>query len=74
MAAGELAVHGGRIRFFDNVSGHYRPAGVEPQRAAEDASGALVLMWTESTLRGYFDECGGSEILGACIRGRAHRV
>jgi filamentous hemagglutinin len=37
LAAGELAVHAGQIKLLDNASGHYRPSGIEAQRAAEDA-------------------------------------
>lgn len=37
LAAGELRIHGGEIKYLDNYSGHYRPSGVEAQRAAEDA-------------------------------------
>jgi hypothetical protein len=36
-AAGELGIHAGKIKYIDNFSGHYRPTGLEAQRAAEEA-------------------------------------
>jgi hypothetical protein len=37
LAAGELRIHAGQIKYFDNFSGHYRPSGIEARQAAEDA-------------------------------------
>ncbi|OXI87197.1 hypothetical protein CFB40_16105 [Burkholderia sp. AU31652] len=37
LAAGEFGVYGGQLKFIDNFSGHYRPSGIEAQRAAEQA-------------------------------------
>ncbi|WP_295946573.1 DUF6531 domain-containing protein [uncultured Xanthomonas sp.] len=37
LAAGELSIHAGRLKYIDNNSGHYRPSGIYAQRAAEDA-------------------------------------
>jgi YD repeat-containing protein len=37
LAAGELRIHQGKIIYIDNYSGHYRPSGIEAQRAAENA-------------------------------------
>jgi len=35
LAAGELRIHAGEIKYIDNYSGHYRPTGIDAQRAAE---------------------------------------
>jgi hypothetical protein len=37
LAAGELRIHAGEIKYIDNNSGHYRPSGIDAQRAAEKA-------------------------------------
>jgi len=37
LAAGEVSLFQGRIKFIDNRSGHYQPSGVSAQRAAEEA-------------------------------------
>ncbi|KVT75692.1 hypothetical protein WT25_02040 [Burkholderia territorii] len=41
LAAGEFGVHAGQLKFIDNFSGHYRPNGIEAQRAAEQAFRSL---------------------------------
>lgn len=37
LAAGRVRVHAGEIKYIDNFSGHYRPSGIEAQRATEAA-------------------------------------
>ncbi len=37
LAAGEFGVHGGKLKFIDNFSEHYRPSRVGAQTAAENA-------------------------------------
>lgn len=37
LAAGELSIYSGNIKTLDNNSGHYRPSGIQAQRAAENA-------------------------------------
>lgn len=41
LAAGEVSIINGEIKYIDNYSGHYRPAGAAAQRAAEDAFSSL---------------------------------